>query len=216
MPCHGAAGLASPKAGEQHLHPIHRKEKTRMTKIEQRLFVLTGGPGAGKTTLLAALAAAGHVIAPEAGRAIIRDQLAIDGPALPWRERALFAELMLNFDLRSHREAQVRGAPIFFDRGLPDSIGYLRLCGLPVPEHVDRAARAFRYARIVFVAPPWREIYAQDAERKQDFAEAERTYEAVSAAYREHGYELVELPRADVATRAAFLMDRVEGFASDG
>lgn len=187
-----------------------------MTKIEQRLFVLTGGPGAGKTTLLAALAAAGHVIAPEAGRAIIRDQLAIDGPALPWRERALFAELMLNFDLRSHREAQARGAPIFFDRGLPDSIGYLWLCGLPVPEHFDRAAQAFRYARIVFVAPPWREIYAQDAERKQDFAKAERTYEAVSAAYREHGYELVELPRADVAARAAFLLDRVEGFASDG
>lgn len=112
-----------------------------MTKTDRRLFVLTGGPGAGKTTLLTALAAAGHMIAPEAGRAIIRDQLAIDGPALPWRDRALFAELMLNFDLRSHAEAQSGMAPVFFDRGVPDSIGYLRLCGLPVPEHVERAAR---------------------------------------------------------------------------
>lgn len=187
-----------------------------MTKTEERLFVVTGGPGAGKTTLLSALAAAGHAVAPEAGRAIIRDQLAIDGPALPWRDRALFAELMLNFDLRSHGEAQMGSAPVFFDRGVPDSIGYLRLCGLPVPEHLDRAARAFRYAPIVFAAPPWREIYAQDVERKQDFAEAERTYEAVTAAYREHGYELVELPRADVATRAAFLLARVRGLASDG
>lgn len=186
-----------------------------MTKTDERLFVVTGGPGAGKTTLLSALAAAGHVIAPEAGRAIIRDQLVIDGPALPWRDRALFAELMLNFDLRSHAEAQAGASPVLFDRGIPDSIGYLRLCGLPVPEHFDRAAHAFRYARIVFVAPPWREIYAQDAERKQDFAEAERTYEAVSAAYREHGYELAELPRADVATRAAFLLGRVERLASD-
>lgn len=185
-----------------------------MTKMDQRLFVLTGGPGAGKTTLLAALAAAGHVIAPEAGRAIIRDQLAIDGPALPWRDRALFAELMLNFDLRSHSDARAGTAPVFFDRGVPDSIGYLRLCGLPVPEHVDRAARAFRYAGIVFAAPPWREIYAQDAERKQDFAEAERTYEAVATAYRDHGYELVELPRADVETRVSFVLDRVRGFAS--
>lgn len=186
-----------------------------MMKTDRRLFVLTGGPGAGKTTLLTALAAAGHMIAPEAGRAIIRDQLAIDGPALPWRDRALFAELMLNFDLRSHAEAQSGMAPVFFDRGVPDSIGYLRLCGLPVPEHVERAARAFRYARIVFVAPPWREIYVQDAERKQDFAEAERTHEAVTAAYRDHGYELVELPRADVETRAAFVLERVRGLASD-
>lgn len=186
-----------------------------MTKTNERRFVLTGGPGAGKTTLLAALAAAGHAVAPEAGRAIIRDQLAIDGPALPWRDRALFAELMLNFDLRSYHEAQATEAPVFFDRGVPDSIGYLRLCGLPVPEHFDRAARAFRYARIVFAAPPWREIYAQDAERKQDFAEAERTYAAVTAAYREHGYDLVELPRADVETRAAFVLERVRGLASD-
>ncbi|MCP4560122.1 MAG: AAA family ATPase [Bosea sp.] len=180
-----------------------------MAKTNERLFVLTGGPGAGKTTLLAALAAAGHAMAPEAGRAIIRDQLAIDGPALPWRDRALFAELMLNFDLRSFHEAQATEAPVFFDRGVPDSIGYLRLCGLPVPEHFDRAARAFRYARIVFAAPPWREIYEQDAERKQDFAEAKRTYAAVTAAYRELGYDLVELPRADVDTRAAFVLDRV-------
>lgn len=186
-----------------------------MTKADQGLFVLTGGPGAGKTTLLAALAASGHAVAPEAGRAIIRDQLAIDGPALPWRDRALFAELMLNFDLRSHAEAQASTAPVFFDRGVPDSIGYLRLCGLPVPEHIDRAARTFRYARIVFAAPPWREIYVQDAERKQDFAEAERTYEAVTAAYREHGYELAELPRADVETRVAFVLERVRGLASD-
>ena len=215
MPCHGVAGLASPKAGKRDFQRIHRTEKLQMTKTDERLFVLTGGPGAGKTTLLAALAAAGHAVAPEAGRAIIRDQLAIDGPALPWRDRALFAELMLNFDLRSHHEAQASGAPIFFDRGVPDSIGYLRLCGLPVPEHFGRAAQAFRYASIVFVAPPWREIYAQDAERKQDFAEAERTYEAVTAAYRDHGYELVELPRADVATRVTFVLDRVHGLASD-
>lgn len=186
-----------------------------MTKTDERLFVVTGGPGAGKTTLLTALAAAGHAVVPEAGRAIIRDQLAIDGPALPWRDRALFAELMLNFDLRSHGEAQGGAAPVFFDRGVPDSIGYLQLCGLPVPAHFHRAARTSRYARIVFAAPPWREIYAQDAERKQDFAEAERTYEAVTAAYREHGYELVELQRADVATRAACVLARVRGLASD-
>ncbi|HEV7328895.1 MAG TPA: AAA family ATPase [Bosea sp. (in: a-proteobacteria)] len=186
-----------------------------MTKTNERLFVVTGGPGSGKTTLLAALAAAGHAVAPEAGRAIIRDQLAIDGPALPWRDRALFAELMLSFDLRSYGEAQASTPPVFFDRGVPDTTGYLRLCGLPVPEHVDRAARTFRYAPIVFAAPPWREIYAQDAERKQDFAEAERTYEAVTGAYRDHGYKLVDLPRADVGTRVAFVLERVRGFASD-
>lgn len=66
-----------------------------------RFFVLTGGPGSGKTTLIEALRAQGFATAPEAGRGIIRDQMAIGGPALPWQDRAFFAELMLSWELRS-------------------------------------------------------------------------------------------------------------------
>jgi len=180
-----------------------------MSKLENAFFVITGGPGAGKTTLLTALAAAGHATAAEAGRAIIRDQSAIDGPGLPWRDPGLFAELMLGWDMRSHAEAQARQGPVFFDRGVPDIAGYLALSGLPVPEHVRRAAGQFRYRRQVFAAPPWREIFAQDAERRQDFAEAERTFAAVTASYRAFGYELVELPNAGISERLAFVLSRI-------
>src|SRR3546814_5798648 len=40
-------------------------------------------------------------------------------------------------------------------------------------------------------SPPWREIFAADAERKQDFAEAQATYQAMVAVYYGLGYELV-------------------------
>ena len=50
------------------------------------LVVITGGPGSGKTTLIDALEAAGFARTHEAGRGIIRDQTAIGGPALPWRD----------------------------------------------------------------------------------------------------------------------------------
>lgn len=59
-------------------------------------IVITGGPGSGKTTLIEALAAAGHVLEPEAGRAVIRQQQAEGGDGLPWRDQARFAELMLD------------------------------------------------------------------------------------------------------------------------
>jgi predicted ATPase len=48
-----------------------------------RLFVITGGPGSGKRTLISALAEHGICTMPEAGRAIIRDQVAIGGEAVP-------------------------------------------------------------------------------------------------------------------------------------
>lgn len=53
--------------------------------------IITGGPGSGKSTLIDALAAQGFHHMPEAGRAIIRDQVAIGGTALPWADRIAFA-----------------------------------------------------------------------------------------------------------------------------
>lgn len=179
-----------------------------------RFFVVTGGPGSGKTTLIEALATRGLPHMPEAGRAIIRDQRAIGGPARPDADRVAFAEQMLAFELRSHREAQALAGPILFDRGVPDTIGYLRLCGLPVPAHALAAAQLFRYARCIFIAPPWPEIFRNDGERRQTPAEAERTFEAMVEAYEGFGYQLVVLPRGTVEDRASFVTERIEAALS--
>lgn len=178
-----------------------------MTTHAAHLFVITGGPGSGKSTLIDALEREGFARSIEAGRAIIREQQAIDGPAL--RDPALFAELMLSWELRSFESARHLPGPVLFDRGVPDVAGYLRLMGRPVPPHVERAAARFRYNRRVFIAPPWAEIFAPDAERKQSFDEAIRTYEAMVAAYTDFGYDLVELPRCSIAERVAFLRAKV-------
>ena len=182
--------------------------------MSSRFFVLTGGPGSGKSTLLDALQSAGYARSAEAGRGIIQDQVAIGGSALPWSDRALFAELMLSWDIRSYHLAEASSGPVFFDRGVPDVVGYLKLVGLPVPAHVQKAAEIFRYNRRVFVAPPWEEIFHTDAERKQDFDEAVRTYESIKGVYTSLDYELVEIPRVSLAERVRFVLDslsRVSG-----
>lgn len=176
-----------------------------------KLFVMTGGPGAGKTTLIGALAYAGFTVAAEAGRQVILDQQAQDGTALPWVDRNAFAQAMLAHDLESY--ARLRGAtgPVFCDRGIPDTIGYLRLEGLTVPETMWRTAREHPYQPRVFICPPWRAIYATDSERRQTWDVAERTYEAMVAVYMELGYTLVEVPRAPVDTRVRFVREMVAG-----
>jgi len=174
-----------------------------------QLFVVTGGPGSGKTSLIAALAAAGHATMPEAGRAIIQDQVAIGGNALPWDDRAAFADLMLGWELRSHREARAMAGPVILDRGIPDVIGYRTLCGLPIPDPLRRAAELHRYARRVFVAPHWPAIFAQDAERRQSPEEAEATTRAMERVYAGLGYDLVPLPLAPVEARVAFIVAEI-------
>jgi predicted ATPase len=170
-----------------------------------RMFVITGGPGSGKTTLIEALAAHGIRHMPEAGRSIIQDQVAIGGNALPWADRMAFAELMLSWEMRSYRLAQDMDGPVIFDRGVPDVVGYLNLSGLPIPPHIQEAARKFRYHHRVFIAPPWPEIFAQDAERKQSIEEAKATYRAMVNVYTSLGYELLHLPLASVEERVQFV-----------
>lgn len=59
---------------------------------------------------------------------------------------------------------------------------------------MERAAEVFRYAQTVFIAPPWKDIYVQDAERKHSFGETVQTYHAMADAYGRYGYNLISLP----------------------
>lgn len=185
-------------------------------RVADRLVALTGGPGSVKTTLVERLVAAGFHAAPEGGRAIIRDQVAIGGHGLPWDDAALFAEFMLQWELRSYRWAQrlPPPGPVFFDHALPCLLGYWLLLGRPVPAHVEAAVAAFPYHQMIFVAPPWEAIYCNDGERKQSFDQACKAYDAIVAGYKyanaiNCGYELVELPRARVDERLAFILNRL-------
>lgn len=165
-------------------------------------FVVTGGPGAGKTSLITEFARRGFHTIPESGRAIIREELASGGDALPWADRMAYAERMLERDLRAYRAALALSGPVIFDRGIPDVLGYLTLCGLPIPAEVAEAAKAMPYNRRVFLAPFWEVIFEQDAERTQTPEDAEATCSVMRETYVVLGYEIVELPRTDVSTRA--------------
>jgi len=188
---------------------IMTRGNLRVSTNSDRFYVITGGPGAGKTSLIEALRSRGYDSTVEAGRAVIQDQVAIDGRALPWRDPLHFAELMLSMDMQSYRLAEQSVGPVFFDRGIPDVLGYLRLMQIPVPEHMQNAARVFPYNHVVFIAPPWREIFQQDQERKQDFDEAIRTYDVLVETYKSHNYELVEFPRTPIQDRVRFVLRKV-------
>ncbi|TQS71581.1 AAA family ATPase [Rhodobacteraceae bacterium] len=173
--------------------------------MSDHFFVVTGGPGAGKTSLITELARRGFHTIPESGRAIIHEEVARGGDALPWADRMAYAERMLERDLSAYSTAQTVSGSVIFDRGIPDIVGYLTLCGLPVPPHLAAAAKAARYNARVFLAPHRDEIFTQDAERKQTRAEAETTCAVMRETYAALGYEITELPCSGVGTRANFV-----------
>ena len=123
---------------------------------------------------------------------------------------------MLSWEMRSYDLAQRTPGPVFFDRGVPDVQGYLQLLNFPVASHIRKASQIFRYNPTVFIAPPWKEIFRQDRERKQDFEEAVRTCETMREIYTGLNYQLIEIPCASVEERLGFLLNHVLQLDRDG
>ncbi|MEG0927312.1 AAA family ATPase [Chryseobacterium sp.] len=182
----------------------------------QKLYIITGGPGAGKTTLLNELHSHGFRIVPEDGRRIIKEQIDLKGEGLPWANKKLFAELMFEAAQKSYQEMiEIPGwDPVFFDRGILDTIGYLKLENIPIPQEMEVSARKMVYNKNIFILPCWRDIYENDLERKQTWNEAVQTFDCMMETYLKYGYNIIEVPKSTVTDRVRFILETINNFVN--
>ncbi len=178
-----------------------------------QLVVVSGCSGSGKSTLLAALAVQGEAVAPEPGRRIVQQELAAGGDALPWRNAQRFIDkcaLLADANFDRHA-AQPRRT--FFDRSLVDVAAAVARSGLQAPAVLTVAMATKRYAPFVVMSAPSQALFATDAERRHDFGEAVAEDDALVPAYRDRGYDIIDLPQLPVAQRAAFVLATVNARA---
>lgn len=173
---------------------------------KHRFHVITGASGGGKSTLVAALKDIGYSTVPEAGLAIMREQLECNGKLLPSVDRMAFLEAVLARSIQDHETAQSLKGPVFFDRGVPE---WLKFLGTSAKLNA-RAATRCCYAGTVFVVEPWPEIYVCDHYRQHSFERAAKSYEATIFAYTEAGYRTCIIPKGSVHERVEFILSQVE------
>lgn len=166
-------------------------------------FVFTGGGGTGKTALIGRLRAAGEIVVAENIRAVIREQVDAGGSAVPWLDAKACCDLTTARDIADFDRLAGETARVFFDRGLMDMYGTNGVA--PSPALVE-AIRTRRYNTRVFVFPPWREIYAADAERREDWSRMEAVFDQIMRTLPELGYEPMVVPKASVEERAEFVL----------
>lgn len=172
-------------------------------------YILTGGPGSGKSTVLDILSNTGFHVVEEAGRDIIQKQMATKGDAVPWDNTSRYARLMFLHSVSDFEEFMHLDRPCFFDRGIPDILGYSLLAGIPIPQELKDSIARYRYNTKVFIFPPWKDIYTNDTERKQDFQEATATYQMLKNVYEEYGYQTVTVPCLPPAERAGWIISQI-------
>ena len=181
---------------------------TKQTCNHNNFFILTGGPGVGKTTLLIELEKKNFKCISEVAREVIKEQIKIEGEALPWKDKELFKQLMHERSIDDYKRINHNNNEIFFfDRGILDTLSYARLINSKITGEIENDAKYYRYNKKVFILPPWFGIYKTDNERKQTWEEAVQTYETIIKTYREYKYEILEVPKTSIGKRVDFILE---------
>lgn len=170
-------------------------------------IAFTGGPGFGKSTTLGALERRGHKCVAESARAIIRERIRLGLAKRPPAHE--FAAQVLRLDQDQYQRVRDIQGLVFFDRGVIDALGMCFELGLHGADELADALRDYPFHSTAFVFPPWREIYATDAERDQSFEEALAVDAAVRRWYRRCGIDLIDVPRLDVQARCDFILGQL-------
>jgi predicted ATPase len=184
-----------------------------MALKQENYFVITGTPGTGKSSLIRALQRLGHPCVEEPARPIIAAQRACGGNGIPERDPRRFCDLLLEQAVADYERERNNAGPVFFDRGIPDTICYAELFALD-SVRFDRTADDYRYNDLVFLTPPWEQIYENDDERKMSFAAAERWSASFAEVYARHGYHVVQLPFDTVERRVRVVLDETTRWAA--
>jgi predicted ATPase len=176
--------------------------------LNNQRVIITGGPGFGKTSIVEELEARKYPCVHEVSRTIIKEQIEIGGEILPWKNLKLFSELLLELRLKQFEETLDQGFT-FFDRGIPDIIAYMQKDELTIPTNYISQINKCTYFSTVFIVPPWKEIFKNDAQRVEDYQTAVDIHEYISNTYLNLGYQTVVLPKVSVKERADFILNHL-------
>jgi predicted ATPase len=179
-------------------------------------IVITGGPGTGKTSVIQLLEEKGYFCFHEVVRdltleakrngnpdAIHSNPLAFVDDPFAFNRHILEARLK---HFRSGNELDHK--VVFYDRGIPDVLAYMRYFDQEYPEEFVSCCQAHKYDKVV-VLPPWKDIYTRDEERLESFDQAMEIHEELLSIYSEFQYSSLMIPKGSVAERVDYIINHV-------
>ena len=187
----------------------------RGVNFVEKLIVVSGCSGGGKSSLLSEMARRGYDTKPEPGRQIVKEQIYVGGDGVPWRNAEKFIERCVSRAVYFYNSARLSDGPVLFDRCVVDAVTAHSRLGLPTPPHMANTLAKYRYAPVIFMAMPWKELFNNDLERRHSFTDAVAEFEALVESYPAQGYAVKRIPKSSIHERADFLEQQLDAHQTD-
>lgn len=121
----------------------------------------------------------------------------------------MFSELLLEGRIKQYQEAEEHIHDlVFIDRGIPDVVAYMNYFGNKYPPRFREVCKEYPY-NMIFVLPPWEEIYITDNERYETFDQAVSIHGHLVESYISSGYHPIEVPFGSVEQRSTFILEQL-------
>ncbi|MDO6803376.1 ATP-binding protein [Wenyingzhuangia sp. 1_MG-2023] len=171
-------------------------------------IVLTGAPGTGKSTIINLLLSKGFFCMEEISREIIKKAEKEGKKNLFLSDPILFSDAILNKRIEQFEKCNTQNTSIcFFDRGIPDVTAYLNHVKTPYPEEYHKVLQKHTYD-VIFIFPPWKEIYTNDSERFESYEEAIKIDKSIVKEYQDKHPKIINVPIGTPQERLAFILNK--------
>lgn len=170
-------------------------------------YVITGGPSTGKTKLVGELEKVGYTTISEAARALIDQALASGkAPEELRSDEKRFQEDVAK--LKQKTESQLGAETTYiFDRGMHDTLAYLRHYGYEIPDWIMKLLATSTYKKVFLLDPLAR--YVKDYARTEDEYFSQAIPALLHEAYTEYGMDVIRVPDIGLEERKAFIIEHI-------
>ncbi len=170
-------------------------------------YIITGGPSTGKTTLLQELELLGHKTVPEAARTWIDENLGRGISVKQLRaDEYKFQQDIAKLKAKIERAIDA-DALTFFDRGMHDTLAFMRHYGFPIEGWIVKLAEKSQYKKVFLLEPL--AFYERDYARTEDQHFLNKIPQLLHDVYTEFGMKPISVPPISPAERAKFILHHI-------
>jgi predicted ATPase len=176
-------------------------------KENNNWYVVTGAPHSGKTSVLKLLDKEGYEVVYEAARIYIDQEMEKGRTIGEIRKNELaFQKGILDKKIEIEKKLS-KDKIIFFDRAIPDSDAYYKLCGLKDDKHLHDAIKKSKYKKVfLFEILPYKKDYA----RIENEEEQVKLQELLEESYKKLNLPVIKIPVMESAEdRMSFILKNI-------